>query len=221
MVCGAKEHWAERCWWSEMVFQMPEDVQKGNCWIQMSYRPSVSLELWLGKPGWRSVWSVETFRHLPVRRIDQSSSLSPGDRQQKFAWRNTWWWILIKQLSGWNISPGCWDSQVSNSAFPGGCSEPSDANLPRKHSLQLLLKVPNSGYFGARERVEVGPIREGNTCIQVAGVNTVVLHVKNIHQILEGDLHLQCWWCLVSRVGLSSLSLINDCWIHCAVKQFQ
>lgn len=63
-----------------------------------------------------------------------------------------------------------------------------DANLPGKHSLQLLLKVPNSGYFGARERVEVGPIQEVNTYIQVAGVKTVVLRMKKIHQILEGDL---------------------------------
>lgn len=65
-----------------------------------------------------------------------------------------------------------------------------DANLPRKHTLQLLLKVPNSGCFGARERVEVGSIQEVNRCIQVAGVNTVVLHMKKIHQVLEGDLHL-------------------------------
>lgn len=94
-----------------------------------------------------------------------------------------------------------------------------DAKLPRKHSLQLLLKVPNSGYFGARERVEVEPIQEGNTCIWVSGVNTAVLHMKEIHQILERDLHLQYWWCLISRAGLSTLSLINDSRIHCAVKQ--
>lgn len=38
--------------------------------------------------GVSEVWSMETFRHLSAKRIDQSSLLSPGHRQKKFAWRN-------------------------------------------------------------------------------------------------------------------------------------